>query len=68
MEYVIADLKKAKNWGFTELGHAVRGSLICLNEKEVMGSTSLKGTLKERAEELAGYVTSVAEAKLVMNG
>lgn len=68
MEYIIANRQKAKNWGFTEMGHAVRGSFICLNEKEVMSSPSLTGTLGERAAELGGYVASVTEAKLVMNG
>lgn len=68
MDYIIADKKTAKDYGFTETGHAVREGFICLNEKEVAGSQSLTGTLAERARQLKGYVTSVTEAKLVMNG
>jgi hypothetical protein len=67
MEYIIADREKARNWGFSEVGHIVRGNLICLNEKEIMNSLSLEGSLKERAEQLGGWVTSMSEAKMVMN-
>lgn len=67
MQYVIANLKKAKDWGFSEIGHNVRESFICLNEKEVMNNEALKGDLAERAETLGGYVASVSEAKLIMN-
>lgn len=67
MEYVIANLKKAKDWGFTEIGHAVKESIICLNEKEVMNNEALQGDLAERAELLGGYVASLSEAKLIIN-
>lgn len=67
MEYVIADRKKAKDWGFSETGHIVRGTLICLNEKEVMCSQAMNGTLEERAKELGGVISSVTEAKMIMN-
>lgn len=67
MEYIIADRKKAKDWGFSEIGHSVRGNLICLNEKEVMNSQAMKGSLPERAELLGGCLSSVTEAKMIMN-
>lgn len=67
MEYIIAERDKANEWGFTELGHIVRGSLICLNEKEVMNNVAMSGTLEDRAEALCGYVTTASEAKMTMN-
>jgi len=67
MEYVIADIKKAQDWGFSEIGHKVSNSIIYLNEKEIMNSQSLKGSLTERADQLEGRVVSVTEAKLIMN-
>lgn len=67
MEYVIANLKKAKDWGFSEIGHNVKDNFICLNEKEVLNSEALKGDLEERAEALGGYIASVSEAKFIMN-
>lgn len=67
MEYIIADRNKARNWGFSENGHIVRGTFICLNEKEVMNSQAMSGTLEERAKELGGLVSSVTEAKMIMN-
>lgn len=67
MEYIIANLKKAKDWGFSEIGHNVRENFICLNEKEVMNNEALKGDLAERAETLGGYVATLSEAKSIMN-
>lgn len=67
MQYILADIKKAKDWGFSEIGHAVRESFICLNEKEVMNNEALQGDLAERADTLGGYVASASEAKLMMN-
>lgn len=67
MNYIIADKAKAKNWGFSELGHIVNGSKICLNEKEVINNPAMSGTIEERAEELGGCVTSATEAKQIMN-
>lgn len=67
MQYILANLKKAKDWGFSEIGHAVKESIICLNEKEVMNNPVMSGTLAERAEVLGGYVASLSEAKLIIN-
>lgn len=66
MLYVIANLKKAQAHGFMKLGHATRGEIICLNEKEVMNSEGLSGTLDERAKALGGAVATLGEAQLQM--
>ncbi len=67
MEYIVADREKAKDWGFSETGHAVRGNLICLNEKEVINNPVMRGSLAERAELLGGCISSITEAKMIMN-
>lgn len=67
MKYIVADIKKAKDWGFQELGHIVNGKSICLNEKEVMNNPAMQGTLEERADDLGGVVSSASEAKQIMN-
>lgn len=67
MKYIIADLKKAKDWGFMELGHLIKGNKICLNEKEVVNNPAMSGTLAERAETLGGSVLTAAETKQIMN-
>lgn len=67
MEYIIADLKKAQDWGFSKIGHITKGNLICLNEKEVMYNQALNGDLAERAEMLGSTVSSASEAKMIMN-
>lgn len=67
MEYIIANREKAKDWGFSEIGHTVSGDLICLNEKEVINNPSLNGSLAERAELLGGRISSITEAKMIMN-
>lgn len=67
MEYIIANREKAKDWGFSEIGHTVSGNLICLNEKEVINNPSLNGSLAERAELLGGCISSITEAKMIMN-
>lgn len=66
MRYVIANIGKAKDWGFLELGHAVKGDKMCLNEKEVSNNIAMNGTLEERAETLGGWVATQGEAKLFM--
>lgn len=67
MEYVIANKKKAVDFGFAENEHLVNGSIMCLNEKEVMMSVSLSGTLSERAESLGGPIVDSSRAKLLMS-
>lgn len=67
MEYILADRKKAGEWGYSELGHVVRGNLICLNEKEVMNNEAMTGTLADRAEKLGGRVSSLSETKILLN-
>lgn len=67
MEYVIANKKKAVDFGFAENEHLVNGSIMCLNEKEVMISVSLTGTLSERASTLGGPIVDASRAKLMMS-
>lgn len=66
MDYIIADKKLAENFGFNPETHLVTGMKICLNEKEVMGSQSLKGALAARAKTLGGKVYSREEALKIM--
>lgn len=66
MEYVIANRKKAVDFGFAENEHVVNGSVMCLNEKEVMMSACLIGTLSERASTLGGPIVEASRAKLMM--
>lgn len=67
MEYIIADIKKAKDWGFKEMGHLIKSDKMWLNEKEVINNPAMSGTLEERAERLGGIVLSATEAKHIMN-
>lgn len=67
MNYIVADIRKAKDLGFQELGHIVKGKLICLNEKEVMNNPAMQGTLEDRADVLGSVVSSASEAKQIMN-
>lgn len=67
MNYIVADINKAKDWGFQLLGHVVSGKFVCLNEKEVMNNPAMQGTLDERAENLGSVVSTATEAKQIMN-
>lgn len=67
MQYIIADLKKAIDWGFLELSHLIKGNKICLNEKEVINNQAMSGTLAERAEILGGSVLTATETKQIIN-
>lgn len=60
MQYIIANKNKAIQKGFTIIGHRTHGDKILLNEKEVLDSPRLSGELKERVEEVDGYVYSEA--------
>lgn len=61
MRYVIADKEKSKIAGFDLAGHKSRGSEVALNEKEVMDSQWLGGTLAERAAKIGGAVYTERE-------
>lgn len=75
MLYVIADTAKSQAAGFNPLTHRTEGKRvvlndysesrqwIVLNEKEVLFSAKLNGTLEERAEALGGKVYTLAEAR-----
>lgn len=63
----MADRRKAKLSGFSETGHAVKGNLVCLNEKEVMNNPVMRGTLQERAKALGGSVCTATKAKMMLN-
>lgn len=66
MEYIITDKKVAENYGFNPQTHLVVGTKICLNEKEVLGTQTLKGTLKTRVKTLGGKIYSRDEALEIM--
>lgn len=67
MDYVIVEISKAGAYGFTERGHAVHDGRMCLNQKEVMHSPRLEGTLAERAATLGGIVVDIHEAKRILS-
>lgn len=56
MRYVIANKALAVDAGFPTVGHRVQGNLILLNEKELMCSAALTGTIDERAAAIEGTV------------
>lgn len=66
MRYVAANIEKAKDRGFQEIGHAIKGNKICLNEKEIINNPAMSGTLEERAEILGGEVLTQTEIKQLM--
>lgn len=67
MEYIIADKAKAINYGFTAETHRCKGDMMCINEKELMNSVCLSGSLKERADKLHGVVCNQYDALEFMN-
>lgn len=58
MKYVICNKDKALAAGFHELGHKMKGTMMLLNEREVIISPRLSGTLEERASALGGRTYS----------
>lgn len=66
MQYIITTTAKAENYGFNPVAHLVKGTKICLNEKEVMDTQVLQGTLQERAKTLGGKIYSRDEALELM--
>lgn len=67
MKYIVADKDIAKDWGFSSETHRVSEQYMCLNEKEVLVSQVLKGTLEERAAILNGMICTREEALIMMN-
>lgn len=67
MKYIVTDKSIAKDWGFDPATHRVSKQYMCLNEKEVLVSQVLKGTLEERAETLKGMICTGEEALILMN-
>lgn len=69
MRYIIADKVAAVDVGIPLIGHRTNGSQILLNEKEVTGNPTLKGSLTKRANAIQGTVYSEAEVlNLIKNG
>ena len=66
MRYAIAKTDKAKMFGFKEFGHKTNRDLICINEKELMNTTTMSGSLEERVEALEAELLSDSEAKIKM--
>lgn len=66
MIYIITNKSKAENYGFSSDTHIVSGNLMCLNEKEVMATQTLNGTLSERVKTLGGKQYTLAEARSKM--
>lgn len=64
MRYIIADKTAAVDVGIPMIGHKTNGGQILLNEKEVAGNPTMKGSLTKRAKAIQGTVYSEAE---VMN-
>lgn len=62
MRYIIADRKTAEGHGYNADLHNCKETSMCLNEKEVMSSVVLQGTLEERARTLRGVVCEQEEA------
>lgn len=67
MQYIIADKTIAENYGFNPATHLLNGSLICLNEKEVLTCPFLKGTLKTRVKTLKANAYNREKALEIMN-
>lgn len=67
MRYIIADKAAAVDVGFSLMGHKTNGNQILLNEKEVAGNPTLKGSLTKRAKAIQGTVYSEAEVMNLIN-
>lgn len=67
MNYIIADKTKAVNYGFQVETHVCNGDMMCINEKELMNSVCISGTLKERADKLNGVVCDQYDALALIN-
>ncbi len=67
MRYIIADKTKAVNYGFLVETHICSGDMMCINEKDLMNTVCLSGTLEERADKLGGVVCDQYEAMAFMN-
>ncbi|MGM9779383.1 MAG: hypothetical protein ACI3ZD_13815 [Prevotella sp.] len=67
MNYIVCTTIKAKEYGFQMYGRISNGKDVFLNEKEVINSQTLNGTLEERAETLEGKVLTETEALKLKN-
>ncbi len=67
MRYIIADKTKAVNYGFLVETHRCNGDMMCINEKDLMNTLCLSGTIEERAYKLGGVVCDQYEALAFMN-
>lgn len=67
MRYIIADKKQAINYGFPAETHLCKGDMMCINEKELMNSICMSGSLKERADKLLGVICDQYDALSFMN-
>ena len=67
MRYIIADKSKAVDYGFQVETHLCNGDMMCINEKDLMNSVCISGSLNERAEKLNGVVCDQYDALAFMN-
>lgn len=67
MRYIIADKSKAINYGFMAETHLCSDNMMCINEKDLINSVCISGTLEERADKLGGVVCDQYEAIAFMN-
>lgn len=67
MKYIVCGISEAKHCGFPMYGRITNGSETILNEKEVVSTETLTGTLEERANALGGRVLTDKEAMKLIN-
>lgn len=67
MRYIIANKSTAVDYGFQVETHLCTDDMMCINEKELMNSICMSGTLEERANKLHGVICDQYDAQSFMN-
>ncbi len=67
MLYLIANKTTAAEHGFPAKNHVVNGNLVLLNEREVVFSPTLSGTLEQRAAQLSASIYTEPELQIIIN-